>query len=233
MDPQTDVITTLMKHILTLNCFTFNGDTYLQTQGCAMGTVAAPSYAIIYISAFEDKYIYPTIEKDCLFYGRYIDDIFLIFKGSEEDFTKFAQNLNTIHKSIKFDYEISKTSISFLDTCVYIDKNRRLQTTLHIKPTDTHNYLHYKSAHPKHLKNSLPYSQGLRLRRICSGNNDLTNNCIKMEENSIHCGYYKEHLQQQIGKAISTPRGMTLRKTKKHSSKITGLFDCRLFPPLV
>ena len=37
MDPQTDVITTLMKHILTLNCFTFNGDTYLQTQGCAMG----------------------------------------------------------------------------------------------------------------------------------------------------------------------------------------------------
>ena len=114
---------------------------------------------------------------------------------------------------------MSKTSISFLDTCVYIDENRRLQTTLHIKPTDTHNYLHYKSAHPRHPKNSLPHSQGHRLRRICSGNKDLTNNCIKMEENFIRPGYYKEHLQQQIGKAISTPRDSTLRKTKKDSSK--------------
>ena len=40
-----------------------------------------------------------------------------------------------------------------------------------------------------------------------------------MEEDFISRGYYKEHLQQQIGKAISTPRGMTLRKTKKDGSK--------------
>ena len=75
MDPKTDVIITLMKHILTLNCFTFNGNIYLQTQICAMGRVAALSYAIISMGAFEEKYIYPTIERDCLF----MEDILMVY----------------------------------------------------------------------------------------------------------------------------------------------------------
>ena len=40
-----------------------------------MGTVAATSYAAIYMGEFEEKYIYPTIGKNCLYHGRYIDDI--------------------------------------------------------------------------------------------------------------------------------------------------------------
>ena len=181
-EPATDALLTMMRHVLTLNCFTFNGKSYLQTRGCAMGTVAAPSYAVIYMGEFEEKNIYPTIGKDCLYYGRYIDDILLIYKGSEREFKTFAEQLNTKHPSIKFDYEISNTSIPFLDTRIYIDDNRQLQTTLFTKPTDTHNYLHYKSAHPRHLKNSLPYSQALRLRRICTKDEELSNNCKQIEE---------------------------------------------------
>ena len=153
-EPATEVLLTLMRHVLTLNCFTFNGNSYLQTRGCAMGTVAAPSYAIIYMGEFEEKYIYPEIGDDCLYYGGYKDDILMIFKGSEERFKIFAERLNTKHPLIKFNYEVSKKLIPFLDTRIYIDENRQLQTTLYTKPTDTHNYLHYKSAHPKHLKNS-------------------------------------------------------------------------------
>ena len=220
-EPATDALLTLMRHVLTLNCFTFNGNNYLQTKGCAMGTVAAPSYAVIYMGEFEEKYIYPTIGKNCLYYGRYIDDILLIYKGSETEFKTFAEKLNTQHPSIKFDYEISKTSISFLDTCIYIDENRQLQTTLFTKPTDTHNYLHYKSAHPRHLKNSLPYSQALRLRRICTKDNELNSNCKQMEDNFIRRGYHKEILQEQIRKAIITPRNTTLKKVlRKRSTRI-------------
>ena len=46
-DPATAVLLTPMRHVLTLTCFTFNGNSYLQTRGCVMGTVAAPSYALI------------------------------------------------------------------------------------------------------------------------------------------------------------------------------------------
>ena len=186
-----------------------------------MGTVAAPSYAIIYMGEFEEKHIYPIIGKDCLFYGRYIDDILLIYKGSEKEFKTFVEQLNTKHPSIKFDYEISKTSIPFLDTRIHIDENRQLQTTLFTKPTDTHNYLHHKSAHPRHLKNSLPYSQALRLRRICTKYDELHSNCKQMEEHFLRRGYHKENLQDQIRKAILTPRDTTLKKvTKEQSTRI-------------
>ena len=218
-EPPTEVLLTLMRHVLTLNCFTFNGKSYLQTRGCAMGTVAAPSYAVIFMGEFEEKYIYPEVGNDCLYYGRYIDDILMIFKGTETRFKTFAENLNTKHPSIKFDYEISKTSIPFLDTRIYIDKNRHLQTTLYTKPTDTHNYLHYKSAHPKHLKNSLPYSQALRLRRICTKDSELKSHCQEMEANFSRRGYRKEILQDQIRKAITTPRETTLQKVPKERSK--------------
>ena len=40
-------ITTFLALILTLNNFIFNSANYLQTKGCAMGTICAPSYANI------------------------------------------------------------------------------------------------------------------------------------------------------------------------------------------
>ena len=41
-------------------------------------------------------------------------------------------------------------------------------TDLHIKPTNTHQHLRMNSCHPDHCKASIPYSQALRLFRICS-----------------------------------------------------------------
>ena len=45
--PPTNYLVGLIQQILTLNNFTFNGEHYLQTQGTAMGTRMAPSYARI------------------------------------------------------------------------------------------------------------------------------------------------------------------------------------------
>ena len=55
----------------------------------------------------------------------------------------------------------------------------RLCTSVHYKPTDSHSYLLYSSSHPSHVKNSIPYSQFLRLRRLCSDDYDFS---LKSEE---------------------------------------------------
>ena len=232
--PPTKVLITLMNHVLTLNNFNFNGRHYLQVKGCAMGTIAAPSYATIYMGHFEEKHIYPEINNDCLFYTRYIDDIFLIYTGGERKLIEFLTKLNTAHDSIKFDFEKSTKSIAFLDTLVYIDDKRQLQTTLYTKPTDTHNYLHFKSAHPKHLIDSLPYSQALRIRRICSQNDELITQSDNLNRLFIAQGYKLSLVEEQINKAITKDRKDTLNLTHKKKTNRIPLITTfnRTLPPI-
>ena len=43
-----------------------------------------------------------------------------------------------------------------------------IYTDLYTKDTDTHNYLHYISAHPIHCKHGGPYWKFLRIHRNCT-----------------------------------------------------------------
>ena len=90
---------------------------------------------------------------------RFIDDIFVLWLGLQEDLQTFSQYLNTVHP-IKFTTASLQTEIPFLDIMMKV-RNSLLQTDLHIKPTDAHNYFHHLSAHPHHCKNSIPFSQFL------------------------------------------------------------------------
>jgi hypothetical protein len=65
----------VLRIIMENNIFTF-GDTYwLQTQGTAMGTPAAPLYSILTFGYHENTAILNTFESNLLYYKRYIDDI--------------------------------------------------------------------------------------------------------------------------------------------------------------
>ena len=71
--------------ILTLNNLIFNSINYLQIKGCAMGTICAPSYVNIFMGNFESIHIYPYITAIIIICLRYIDDLFLIRKGTKEE----------------------------------------------------------------------------------------------------------------------------------------------------
>ena len=68
----------MLNQVLTMNNFQFNGTNYLQIGGTAMGTRVAPSYANIFMSSFEDKYVYDYHLQPLVWY-RYIDDVFCIW----------------------------------------------------------------------------------------------------------------------------------------------------------
>ena len=50
------------------------------------------------------------------FYLRFINDIFLIWNGTETEFDNFLEKINEYYPSIKFEYEMSRAEINFLDT---------------------------------------------------------------------------------------------------------------------
>ena len=120
------IISTFLRLVLTLNNFVFNSQNYLQIKGCAMGTKCAPSYANIFMGMFEERYIYPLIEKASNFYLRFIDDIFLIWTATTDQLMKFKQQINEVHPSIKIFF--SNKEINFLDTVVYKTQSGKLET---------------------------------------------------------------------------------------------------------
>jgi len=159
------ILTCLLDKVLKLTNFTFDDENFIQVKGTEMGTRAAPSFANVYMGQLGDKFVY---QKERLKYiidwVRFIDDIFLIWKGSKDSLTAFIGYLNVVVPLITFTHEISCSSVNFLDTKVIKISMSDINTDLYQKPTDTHPYLHWTLAHPPHLKYNIPYSQVLRLR---------------------------------------------------------------------
>ena len=91
----------------------------------------------------------------------------------------FLMSLTNLNLS--FTYETSKERVNLLDLNVTI-KNGAVSTDLYIKPTNGHQCLHYKSSHPEHIKSSIPYSQMLRLSRICLSEKDFKGHVDRMKE---------------------------------------------------
>ena len=113
---------------------------------------------------------------------------------------EFITYLNSLHPSIKFTHEYSHSSINFLDNTVKFNSKRALITTLYNKPTDTHLYLHYTSVHQESILSKGPYSQYLRLRHICSLDEDFKANAFNLTGYYLKRGYpinsLKRHFQR-------------------------------------
>ena len=171
-----------------------------------MGTKAAPNYAINACNHFENQHVY-TNAKQPLLWVRYIDDIFVLWQHGPVELTKFINHLNTCHQSFKFTHEQSLTQVNFLDTTVRKDEHGKLYTTLYTKPTDAHMYLHYTSSDPTHCKTGLPYSQFLRVRRICSTEDDFDHHAKTMSVHFQKRGYPLDLINEARNKAKNLNRG--------------------------
>ena len=85
------------------------------------------------------------------------------------------------HPTMKFTAEYSKEEINFLYLNVKLIDGE-LKTDLFVKATDTHQFLDPTSSHPYHCKKGIPYSQALRLNRICSDNKNFDKRCNDLEK---------------------------------------------------
>ena len=216
----------LLSMVLKLNSFEFNGQYHTQQYGVAMGTRVAPTLANLVMGHFEDQFVY-TYPLQPTFWGRYIDDIFVIWPHGSTQLHNFVSHLNSSHPTIKFTVDMSSIELPFLDVLVKRDTNGDIYTTLYTKPTDTHMYLHYSSSHPKHTINSGPYSQFLRLRCICQRNTDFEYNCKHLTQYYCNRGYPTHMVLNAKAKASTTDRDTLLNNNTQPNT--TQRSDDRFF----
>ena len=68
-----------------------------------MGTKCAPTYATLFMGKFEETYILPRITDFILFYRRFIDDIFFLWKGTETELLRIIEELSMVF-AVNSDY---------------------------------------------------------------------------------------------------------------------------------
>lgn len=180
----TDCILRLAELVLTLNCMEFDGKYFSQISGTMMGSPFSVEYACLAM-AYQEKLMFDRYsgEKPVMYF-RYIDDIFGVSNMDREKLDDFVQYVSTFNPALKYTVEIGK-NVNMLDMTLSVCRSK-ISATLFTKPTDSHSYLHYNSCHPRSCKDSIPYSQLLRVKRICS---DPTDCEVKLKE---MCSYFKK-----------------------------------------
>ena len=177
--PPTDTIIRLAELVLTLNHFEFNDEFFTQIRGVSMGTRMGPSYACLFMGHIEHMFFQSYDGPIPEIYKRYIDDVFGSTVMPREDLETFITKLDDFHPEVNFTWKISETNLECLDVLMTVNENG-IGTSIHYKPTDCHSYLDYSSHHPPRCRNSIPYSQFLRLRRICAVDEDFEHQADNM-----------------------------------------------------
>ena len=107
--------------------------------------------------------------------------------------------VSNFHLALQFTHTISDTELPFLDINLHIS-DHGISTSVHYKVTHTHSYIYHQSSHPRNCKESLPKSQLLRLRRLCSDDSDFQTRAQQMASFFERRGYNARKLQQDLDK---------------------------------
>ena len=102
----------------------------------------------------------------------------MIWKKSFGEVHGFISILNSLDENLKFTFESSEQSISFLNLFIYKDEGK-IQTDVFYKDTDSHDYLPFNSCHPRHTKKNIPFTLS---RMICSIVTDPTRREFRLQE---------------------------------------------------
>ena len=148
--------------------FLFNNKLYTQTDGVAMGSPLCPTFANCFLSFHEENWLdeCPLSFKP-LYYRRYVDDTFLLFKDPLH-IPKFQHYLNSKHENIKFTVEHeTEGKIPFLDVMLTRQDNT-ISTSIYRKPTFTGLGMSYLSFIPIQFKINAIKTLLYRCYHLCS-----------------------------------------------------------------
>ena len=129
--------------------FTFNDETYVQTDGVMMGSPLGSLIANIFMCELETNII-PKLTDSVKLWTRYVDDTFAFVKPNEIE--NIHRQLNSYDQRIQFTYETeTERMLPFLDVMIE-RKDTHLETSVYRKKTNSDLYMNWNSHSPRAWK---------------------------------------------------------------------------------
>ena len=209
----TEDLVQMADFVLKNDFFEFNNQIKQQISGTAIGTKCDPTYACIFMDKVETVFLETQRDKP-FWWVRYSDDFFFIWTHGQEKLKVFLED--KFHLNLTFTSNSSEENVAFLDLKVKL-KQGKIETDLHVKSMDRHQYLHYTYSHPEHTKPSIVFSQGLRVSRICSREEDFRKHTTEMRSWFYKRGYPKGLVEKKMRKVKFS--GYT-RRNKREKKRV-------------
>ena len=192
-----------LEMCVTNSFFIFNGELFRQRDGLGMGLPLAPTFANIFMSHHEKKFLNNCpAEFSPVFYRRYVDDTFVLFRDQSHA-NLFLNYINNQHNNISFTMEVEADgTLPFLDVTITKSCNS-FNTSVYRKPSNSNLTISYFSFCSFNFKLNSIKSLLSRAYGICS-NYDLLNREFEYIKQLFHMnGFGKHFVDLQIGKFLS------------------------------
>jgi len=189
-----------------------------------MGTACAPAFANLNLALLEDKVpdIIQSItnnQKGLILYVRYIDDIFLVFKGAKSDLQSLLNRLNQSFEPFKIGWNVHSPSMPmpFLDIEFFFEQGFGpvgVQSRVYRKKMNKHQYIPWSSAHPESVKKAFVKAELTRYMIISSQKSLFEERVLEFMEALLRRGYPGAVLKKWMKQVNYEERQMILFKKK-------------------
>lgn len=126
---------------------------------------------------------------------------------------------------LNFYMEFNERELPFLDTKI-LKEDQTLSTMVYCKPADRNSLLHASSSL---LKQGLPYSQFLKIRRICSNRTDFDIESRKLYDQFLARGYKRQWMDLALEK-VNNLDDLSFKNSGK--KKKSSVVCCTTYTPI-
>lgn len=189
-----------------------NREFFRQRKGTAMGICISVYFANCYMWQVSQSVLTRQIElPGVVTFLRFIDDILVIQTDGNREVLKLLFDSIT-NEDCTYVIDKPGRRQSFLDVVIYFAANGLIETEPFTKATSTESFLHYLSNHPKHCRDSIPYAQLIRLRRITTDPEKFMIAALSLIKAFKYRDYPKALLTKQLKKVSKMDRKDLLQR---------------------
>jgi hypothetical protein len=217
-------ITAALELVLDNNYFSFDGGTYRQTAGIAMGTPCAPPLAQLFVAVLEEDLRASLNTRWPTLYKRYIDDSFAIFKGTRDELDSFLAALQAMHPNLRWTSIVSQKAVAFLDLAIWVGRDGRLGYSVHTKALNAFQYIPPYSFHAPSVARGWILTELFRLRRNSSTESARLHASLKFFKRLRKRGYTANFLSS-VFNCESARQGQAAQAARRSRQYLVLPFD--------